>query len=117
VEGEWVKSLAITMIFRDYRGREVRLPDERLAYILRKHPEIAGLEEAMRETLDLPEQVRQSTSDPVRVNLYYRWHIGTTRGDKYLCVVVKLVDDDAFVITAYLTEEIKRGDVIWPRGR
>jgi len=105
------------MVLRDYQGREIRLPDERLAYILRKHPEITGMEGAIRETLEAPEQVRQSTSDPVHVNLYYRWYTGTTRGDKYLCVVVKIIDDDAFIITSYLTDRIKQGDIIWPRRK
>ncbi|MFZ4677003.1 MAG: hypothetical protein ACOYM4_15155, partial [Nodosilinea sp.] len=36
---------------------------------------------------------------------YYRE--GTIAGDKWLCVVVKYLDNDAFVITAYLTDKLK----------
>jgi hypothetical protein len=32
-----------------------------------------------------------------------------------MCVVVKLTQGDAFVITAYLTDKIKQGSAIWPR--
>jgi hypothetical protein len=35
-------------------------------------------------------------------------------GDKWLCVVVKYFADDAFVITAYLTDKLKAGERIWP---
>jgi len=31
-----------------------------------------------------------------------------------LCVVVKTFDADAFVLTAYLTDRIKEGEVLWP---
>ena len=31
------------------------------------------------------------------------------------CVVVKYLPDDAFVITAYLTETIKAGETLWPK--
>ena len=31
----------------------------------------------------------------------------------YVCVVVKVDGQDAFVITAYLTDTLKRGDIIW----
>lgn len=37
-------------------------------------------------------------------------------GGKYLCVVVKVTNGDAFVMTAYLTNKIKRGNAIWPSG-
>jgi molybdopterin synthase catalytic subunit len=36
-------------------------------------------------------------------------------GAKYICVVVKLAGDDAFVLTAYLTDRIKKGVPLWPK--
>ena len=69
---------------------------------------------AIEETLTGPVRVIQSVSDS-EANLYYRFYIGTRVGDKYLCVVVKIRQEDAFVLTAYLTDSIKKGDVIWPR--
>jgi len=35
-------------------------------------------------------------------------------GDKHLCVVVKMSEVDAFVLTAYLTDGVKRGWRLWP---
>lgn len=39
---------------------------------------------------------------------------GTRVGDKWLCVVVKYKTEDAFVLTAYLTDRPKKGERIWP---
>lgn len=67
---------------------------------------------AIEETLAAPEVVIRSQVDP-RAHLYHRFYFGTRVGDKYLCVVVKIQGDDAFVLTAYLTDKIRRGEVIW----
>ena len=34
---------------------------------------------------------------------------------KWLCVVVKYAADDAFVVTVYLTDQLKAGETIWPK--
>ena len=99
---------------RDYEGREIRLTDERITHIL-EHPEMVGLEDAIDATLAQPQRVVQSLSDP-QARLYYRYYVGTRVGDKYLCVVVKVVGGDAFVLTAYLTDTIKKGHQLWPLG-
>ena len=99
-------------ILRDFEGRAVRLTDERLEHIL-GHPEMQGLESSLEETLKSPETVVQSLSDP-EARLYYRHYVGTPVGDKFLCVVVKLGPADAFVVTAYLTDRVKKGEQIWP---
>jgi hypothetical protein len=101
-------------ILRDFEGLEVRLTDERLDHIL-EHPEMAGMETAIGETLSQPAVVVQSFSDP-EAHLYYRFYVGTMVGDKWLCVVVKIVPGDAFVLTAYLTDKVKKGVQLWPRN-
>ena len=75
---------------------------------------MADLEPAIEETLLRPEQVTESFSDKT-ATLYYRFYVKTLVGGKYLCVVVKAGDADAFVLTAYLTDKIKRGKAIWPK--
>lgn len=32
-----------------------------------------------------------------------------------MCIVVKFKEADAFVITAYFTDSIKKGDVLWKK--
>ena len=101
--------------YRDYEGRQVRLTDERLAHIM-EHPEMAEMEPKIGETLSRPEQVVESLSD-AEARLYYRFYVGTRVGDKHLCVVVRVQEADAFVVTAYLTDKAKKGKLLWPKGK
>jgi len=100
-------------LLRDYQDRIIRFTDERLQHIL-EHPEMKRMSRQIEETLANPEKVIQSTGDP-DASLYYRLYSRTLVGSKQLCVVVKTGQHDAFVVTAYLTDKIKRGEVIWPK--
>lgn len=102
-------------VLHDFQGLAIRLTDERLAHIL-EHPEMIGMEAAVGQTLAHPQRVVESLSDPA-AHMCYRFYFGTAVGDKYLCVVVKIADKKAFVLTAYLTDRMKRGVVIWPKER
>ncbi len=99
-------------ILTDFEGKPVRLTEERREHIL-EHPEMATLETALDDTILNPETVVQSRSDP-EAHLYYRHYVGTVIGDKFLCVVVKVAGADAFIVTAYLTDRVKKGVQIWP---
>jgi len=99
-------------LLEDFQGLRIRLTDERRAHIL-EHPEMAAMESAIEETLLRPERVVQSFSDP-QAHLYYRFYFRTMVGGKFLCVVAKALDADAFVLTAYLTDRIKKGVALWP---
>ena len=99
-------------ILFDYQNRKVRLTEERLAHIL-AHPEMVGMETNIADTLKHPQLVRQSRSDESAA-LFYRFYTQIAIGDKWLCVVVKHLESDAFVITAYLTDKLKLGEQVWP---
>lgn len=79
-----------------------------------EHPEMSGQEVAIAETLLHPERVVGSLAD-TQARLYYRFYLGTRVGDKYFCVIVKIIEDDALVLTAYFTDTVKKGRQIWPR--
>ncbi len=98
----------------DFQSQVIRLTDERLAHIL-EHPEMAETVSAIPEKLLYPDVVTISQSDD-SVRLYYRRFLFTPVGDKLVCVVTKLSDGDCFIITAYLTDKIKRGDILWQRS-
>jgi hypothetical protein len=68
-----------------------------------------GREKEVQEALQRAIEVRRSKSD-LNVYLYYN-----KRDDYLICVVVKHLNGEGFLITAYLTEAIKEGDVIWKR--
>ena len=75
------------------------------------------MEPAIEETLQDPEKVVRSMTDP-NARLYYRVYFRTVVGGKFLCVVVKITDDtDAFVLTAYLTDRVKKGERLWPNRK
>ncbi len=75
---------------------------------------MAMLKDRIEKTLQYPEQVRKSNTDH-QVILSYRYYLNTLMGDKWLCVVTKCLDNDAFLLTAYLTNRIKPGELLWPR--
>ena len=73
---------------------------------------MAEIPDVIGATLRYPDAIRKSTRDPATVRPYYKWFLGTVVGDKWVCVVVKRLDGDPFVITAYVTEAIKEGESI-----
>lgn len=93
-------------VLDDCFGRAVRLTDERLAHIL-EH-----LEMQIERVLRRPQLVRRSLDATVR--LFYKFYVQTVVNGKWLCVVVKYGEDDAFVVTAYLTDKPKAGEDLWP---
>lgn len=99
---------------RDCFGHAVRLTDERMAHIL-EHPEMKEMGAEIERVLTAPQTVRRSRSDEA-VRLFYEFYTRTMVGGKWLCVVVKYLQDDAFVVTAYLTDKPKTGDALWPKN-
>ena len=97
---------------QDCFGHPVRLTDERMAHIL-EHPEMSEMGAEIERVLIEPQTVRRSRSDDT-VRLFYEFYNQTIVGGKWLCVVVKYLEDDAFVVTAYLTDKPKTGDTLWP---
>jgi hypothetical protein len=95
----------------DYTGIAIRLTDERLNHI-KEHPEMVTHTEKINETLISPDIVIQSKSDK-EARLYYKYYEDLSIGNKYLCIVVKFKKKDVFVITAYFTDSIKKGEVVW----
>jgi len=49
------------------------------------------------------------------VVLFYKKYFRTPVTEKYLCVVIKLRIDDSFIITAYFTDTIKKGEILWEK--
>jgi hypothetical protein len=70
--------------------------------------------ERVKETLEEPEIILSSVSDD-SVELFYRFYLNTPVGNKWLCVVVKNLATDFFIITLYYTDSIKKGNVIWKK--
>jgi len=69
-----------------------------------------GREVEAKQTLETPDKIRQSRSDPT-VYLFYKLE----RIGRWICTVAKQLNGDGFLITAYPTDAIKEGTKIWPR--
>jgi hypothetical protein len=74
-----------------------------------KHPVMAGCEATVQDVLVNPDQVRVSRSDDA-VFLFY----GMKRERRWVCAVVKRLNGEGFLITAYPTDAIKEGVPVWP---
>lgn len=65
-------------------------------------------ENFVKVVLQVPDEIRQSKMDK-DVFLYYK------QFDRLYCVVVRHAGTEGFLITAYPTDKIKEGDVIWTK--
>ena len=98
--------------FEDLYKRRIRLTDERQEHIESDHPEMSDQIVKVRETLLNPDIIIRSKTDP-EAELFYRHYNKTPVTKKYLCLVVKSIIKDLFIITGYFTDSIKRGEILW----
>lgn len=70
----------------------------------------------IEETLRTPDIIVQSKTDR-SVELFYRHYQRTPVTEKYLCIVIKMIEDYPFIITAYFTDSVKRGKVLWKKNK
>jgi len=75
-----------------------------------KHPVMAGHENEVRKTLENPDEIRQSRSDKNVYLFYSSEQIG-----RWVCAVARQLNSEGFLITAYPTDSIKEGELVWPR--
>ncbi len=101
-------------VFQDYEGRHITLTDSAEEHILKGHYEIRELgllHEVVGETLASPDLV-------VNRNLalhYYRMYYDTMIDDKYSHIVVAQYEGSWNVRTAFPTDKVQAGVVIWER--
>lgn len=99
--------------FRSYDGRRVRLSDTQRLHILYFHPEALASNSRIRETVNEPEIIGRGATHDTRV--HYRFFEGTPVTAKYLAVVIKQLDGEGFIVTAYFTPKVKRSRIVWRR--
>jgi hypothetical protein len=98
----------------DIHSRKIRLTQERHDHIVNDHPEMSEQIDNLNNTLLNPDIIIKSKTDE-NVELFYRHYDTTPVSEKYLCVLVKVLLDDLFIITAYFTDKIKKGVILWER--
>lgn len=98
----------------DYKKRKIQFSVERKNHIVENHPEMINQIKSIEETWQSPDCIIQSNTDP-GVELFNKFYKSTPVSAKYLCVVVKFINDGNFIITGYFTDEIKKGKLLWTK--
>ena len=91
-------------------GFRVRTSEEYWQKLIVKHPDIAELEAEVIQAWTNPEEIRQSRRDS-NIVLFYL----TLKEKRWVVAVARRLNGDGFLITAYQTDAIKEGDLIWHR--
>ncbi len=101
-------------LLKDVRNRSIRLTEERRLHLETEHPEMTGQIHRIAETLANPDKLIRSRTDAT-VELFYRHYQSTPVTSKFLCIVVKALPGDHFIITAYYTDAMKKGEALWEK--
>jgi hypothetical protein len=97
-------------IINSKNGIAIRLTDERWVHITEEHAELAGLRLDVIETLADPQRVLAGGAEELLA-------VREIEPGKCLVVVYKELEQDGFVITAFLTRRLaslERRKQVWP---
>lgn len=75
-----------------------------------KHPVMKGREDDVRLVLSDPDEIRHSIKDET-VYLFYKMQ----HHRRWICAVTKDASGHGFLITAYPTDNIKEGKLVWKK--
>lgn len=93
-----------------YFNKKIRTTEDYWRKIVdTKHPSIKGNEDKVISALQNPDEIRQSKKFK-DIFLYYKQFV-----ESYVCVVVKLLNEEGFIVTAYHTIKIKEGGLVWKK--
>lgn len=91
-------------------GVPIRLSDERWAHITEEHSELAGLRLEVLETVSYPERIFEGRYGEILA-------IRGIEPRKWIVVVYRELQDNGFVITAFVTTRVQsltKRKQIWP---
>jgi hypothetical protein len=91
-------------------GVPVRLTEERWGHIIDEHGELAELRDEVLKTISDPERILAGNAGALLA-------LRTVEPGKWLVVVYRELEEDGFVITAFLTRRFRSLDrrvQIWP---
>jgi hypothetical protein len=93
----------------------IRLTDERWAHITEEHCELAGMRLEVLEAIENPSKILAGGEEEL---LAVQEAVQETEKSKFLVVVYRELNNDGFIITAFLTRRINslnRRKQIWPK--
>lgn len=98
------------MEIRSKGGVLIRLTEERWNHIIDEHGELSGLRTELLQTVSDPERILAGNDGALLA-------VRTVEPGKWLVAVYREVEEDGFVITAFLTRRFRsldRRKQLWP---
>ena len=89
-------------------GFTIRTSEEYWQKVIVKHPDIANLELEVQQALANPDEIHRSSRDE-NILLFY----AVLKAKRWVVAVTKRLNGDGFLITAYQTDAIKEGELLW----
>jgi len=91
---------------KDKTGRKIRLTKKQWSHITRKHPQVAEYQEEIINALKEPLKITSYSLDK-NVRYYYNYLKHKISTEKYLCIIVKYLNGEGFIISAFFKKYIK----------
>ncbi|MBI2658554.1 hypothetical protein HYX05_00430 [Candidatus Woesearchaeota archaeon] len=98
--------------FKDKFGNIIKFADKQWNHIIKEHPEVEPYKNRILDILKEPDLVKRSKRDEDTF-LYYRFYKDVYKG-KYLLVIART--RDRLLLTCYITDRVKEGDLIWKKA-
>ena len=98
------------MEIRSKGGSLIRLTEERWGHIIDEHGELSGLRAELLRTVSDPEKILAGNEGALLA-------LRAVEPGKWLVVVYREIEEDGFIITAFLTRKIRsldRRKQLWP---
>jgi hypothetical protein len=89
----------------DKSGRKIHLSKERWTHIRKKHPEIETYE-IIKEGIGKFDKITSHDFDS-SVHYYCKFYKHKKPSKRYLCVAIKYLNGEGYVITAYFDNKIR----------
>ena len=89
-------------------GKKIKLTDVQWSHIKSRHKELVGQTNKIIETLNNPDIVFYSNKDDVYH--YCKLFQKTPVSKKYLLVIVKHINGEGFIITAFFVSKLRKKD-------
>lgn len=79
-------------------------------------PEMREQRNRVKATLIDPDEVRESTQSS-ELWLFYKFYETTPVTKKFMLVVVRVLNAEGFIVTAFFTDKIKKGEIVWKKSQ
>jgi len=105
----------VVLEVRSKLGKAVKLDEDRWKHVL-EHPEMKDQLHRMKEALVDPDEIRESVHAP-SIWMFYKLYPHSPVSEKYMLVIVEVSDGEGFIVTAFFTDKVKKGGLLWRKSR